>query len=258
MIASFFAIIITLFSGSQNFASASTLTNLNKTNHISKAALCSGPFLTPFCGKIMGKCLITEKDTTGVRFEPQSSYGLVAAPKSIESENEDSEKPLFAYSYSVAKATPTPEVSYQEITPTPTVAVQSAVAYKVEAVEPPTTGGLSPEVIFSMVNQIRVNAGLAPFEKDDRLCALANERAPELYNEIYVNGNMHAGLARRQSSIPYWVTENMISQQTEQQAVNWWMNSPVHRSAIMGSYTHACVSCSGNNCAMLFSSFVSK
>lgn len=258
MIASIFAIILTIFSGSQNLASATTLSNLNKTNHISKADLCSGPFLTPFCGKILGKCSISHQSQSVVRFEPQSSYGIVAAPKSVGEETKESEKHLFAYSYSVAKASPTPEVSNQNITPTPTVSVQSAVAYNVEAAEPVVTGGLNPEVIFTMVNQIRTNAGLAPFEKDDRLCAIANERAPELYNEIYVNGNMHAGLARRQPSIPYWVTENMISQQTEQQAVNWWMNSPVHRSAILGNYSHGCVSCSGNNCAMLFTSFIPK
>ncbi len=199
--------------------------------------------------------MLSDKESNSLVFEPQVSYGIIAAPNSDSEEKEDN-KPLFTYSYSVAKASPSPAAQSQAVTPSPTVEVQSIVAYNDQPQS--STGGLNPEVIFSMVNQIRADAGLPQFAKDDRLCALANERAPELYNEIYVNGNMHAGLARRQPSIPYRVTENMISQQTEQQAVNWWMNSPIHRSAILGNYTHGCVSCSGNNCAMLFSSFVSK
>ncbi len=256
VIASILAIILTFYSGSQNFASATTQKIHNNKNSSAKAALCSGPFLTPWCGKIISTCTLEKRnisDPVSVASVPQKmTYELFAAP----AQNTDGtdKKPLFSYSYSVAQATPTPTAAV----PTPTVEVQAAVAYNTEVSPASSTGGLNPEVIFSMVNQIRTQNGLAPFAKDDRVCAIADARAPELYNEIYVNGNMHAGIARRQSEIPYWITENMISQNTEQQAVNWWMNSPIHRSAILGNHTHSCVSCSGNNCAMLFTSFIAK
>jgi uncharacterized protein YkwD len=216
--------------------------------------------MSPLCGKIEDICvpiknpsLVSEKATS----MPQKTANGLYTISSSKTE-EAFKKPVSSHSFDVAMATPTRTPSVT-ITPNPTVAVQAAVAYNTSPeVTPSTSGGLNPDTIFTMVNQIRVQNGLAPFEKSAEVCALANERAPELHAEIFVNGNMHAGLARRQPTIPYWITENMIHQNTEQQAVTWWMNSPIHRSAILGSHTNACVSCQGNSCAMLFTSFVSK
>jgi uncharacterized protein YkwD len=71
-----------------------------------------------------------------------------------------------------------------------------------------------------------------------------------------MSGHMHAGMARR--AFDYWVSENIIYNNTEQGAVNWWMNSPVHRSALLGDTKYACVACSGNSCSMIFTSFIPK
>jgi hypothetical protein len=119
-----------------------------------------------------------------------------------------------------------------------------------------SSGVLNAEVIFSMVNTIRINAGLSPFEKHPEVCAIVQSRAPELDNEIYGRSYMHAGFHSR--DLPFRATENMISQQTEQEAVNWWMNSAVHRSALLGSYKYACVACQGKSCAMIFSNLQPK
>lgn len=259
--ASILALTLTFFSGSQNFAFASTTTSHKTTQPSAKAALCSGPLLTPWCGKIIGTCKLGEGKQFGrsVALVPQEmSYEVLAAP--AQDKQADNEKPHFAYTYTVAQVSPTPTIvsTAKEVTPTPTVEVQAAVAYNDTVPSITQSGGLNSDVIFSLVNQIRASHGLEPFAVDDRVCAIANERAPELYAEIYVNGNMHAGLARRQPTIPFLVTENMISQNTEQEAVNWWMNSYIHRSAILGSHTHGCVRCEGNNCVMVFTSFIAK
>jgi uncharacterized protein YkwD len=252
VIASILAIAITFYSGSLTFASAATQSPQTK-NPITKTDFCSGFFTSPWCGKIDDICIpMLKTSDTGATLTsaPQKmANGLytITASKADDS----SKKPTFSYSYDVAVATPT-SVPVQT-SPSPTVAVQSAVAYNTAPETSQSTGGgLNPDVIFTMVNEIRAQNGLAPFTKNGELCALANERAPELHAEIFVNGNMHAGIARRQPGIPYRVNENMIHQNTEQQAVTWWMNSPIHRSAILGNYTNACVSCEGNSCAMLF------
>jgi uncharacterized protein YkwD len=259
VIASILAIALTIYSGSLTFATAST-NSLQNSNPSSKTDVCSGFFMSPLCGKNEDICIPMQKATLvdeKVTSIPQKTANGLFTISSSKTDNEV-KKPVASHTIEVAMATPT-RVPSTASSPTPTVAVQSAVAYNQNAeITPSTGGGLNAETIFSMVNQVRVQNGLAPLEKSPEVCAIANERAPELYAEIFVTGNMHAGFARRQPSISYWMTENMIHQNTEQQAVSWWMNSPIHRSAILGNYTHSCVSCQGNSCAMLFTSFVAK
>jgi len=67
---------------------------------------------------------------------------------------------------------------------------------------------------------------------------------------------MHAGFYGR--NLPFWATENLISMGSEQAALNWWLNSPVHRSAVLGSTKFACVACAGRSCSMIFSNLESK
>lgn len=118
------------------------------------------------------------------------------------------------------------------------------------------TSRLSIDTLYSMMNEHRAKIGLPAYEKVDKLCELARSRGPELDNEIYGDGTIHGGLISR--NIPYWLTENMISQDTEQQAFNWWLNSSIHRKAIEGDYKYACGICQGKSCAMLFTSYTPK
>lgn len=112
------------------------------------------------------------------------------------------------------------------------------------------SGGLNAAVIFALVNEERARAGLQAFSEHPVVCAIAQSRAPELENEIFGTSYMHAGFQARH--LPFHATENMISQQTEQAAVAWWMNSSVHRAAILGNTQYACVACQGKSCAMIF------
>lgn len=136
-------------------------------------------------------------------------------------------------------------------TTTPSPEVQGASA-QVQSIP----GGLNADAIFAMVNEHRAQMGLPPFQKSDNLTQIAKERTPELQNEMYGGAGMHAGFYNRH--LPYWATENIISQKTEADAVNWWLHSPIHRSAIEGNYTNASVACQGNNCSMIFTSFAPK
>ncbi|HRN95821.1 MAG TPA: CAP domain-containing protein [Candidatus Levybacteria bacterium] len=252
VIASILAIALTFYSGSLTFASAATQSPQTQ-NPMTKTDFCSGFFPSPLCGKIDDICIPVKKsaiqNASVISVPQKTANGLYTITTSKQEEKD--KRPAFSYTYDVAMATPTTAPTLTA-TPSPTVAVQSAVAYNTQEGAQPTGNGLNPDTIFTLVNQIRAQHGLAPFEKSAELCSLASERAPELYTEIFVTGNMHAGIARRQPNLPYRVNENMIHQNTEQQAVTWWMNSSIHRSAILGSYTHACVGCQGNSCAMLF------
>jgi uncharacterized protein YkwD len=150
------------------------------------------------------------------------------------------------------EVTPTPTPTNTP-TPTPTAApAQPASVLPSYA----TNGSLNAEVLFSMANQTRADAGLPAFEKHPDVCAVAESRKPEIENEVYGSSSIHAGFRAR--DLPFRATENMISQQTEDQAMSWWMNSSIHRAAILGSAKYACVACQNKTCAMIFSSLDPK
>lgn len=115
---------------------------------------------------------------------------------------------------------------------------------------------LNPDIIFNLINDYRTKLGLPVFEKEEKLCTLAKTRAEEGYREIFISGNLHSGLYNR--NLPYWITENLIYQKTEERALKWWLNSPIHRRAIQGSSKYSCLECFGNTCSELFTSYTPK
>jgi uncharacterized protein YkwD len=139
--------------------------------------------------------------------------------------------------------TPQPPTS----TPAPTPVSQGMPAL--------SNGGLNADKIFDLVNTHRASLNLAAFQRDDRSCQLAVSRAPEINHEIAA-GIMHQGLHAR--NLPYWNTENIISINSEEAAVKWWLSDYIHRVAIEGDYKYSCVACSGNSCAQEFTSYQPK
>lgn len=118
---------------------------------------------------------------------------------------------------------------------------------------------LNSEILFNMVNEHRIRIGIPALIKDDSLMQLAIVRAPELFDEIFVNGNMHSGFYARANSLGYYATENIIYNQSESGALNWWLNSPIHRAAIENAtHTHTGIACSGKTCAMIYTHFQAK
>lgn len=118
------------------------------------------------------------------------------------------------------------------------------------------TATLSAELLFSVINGYRSKIGLPPFEHDGGVCAVAESRREEIVNEIFVTHALHSGFYAK--NLPYWATENMIWQNDEIQALEWWLNSPVHKAAIEGSYKYACGVCNGQVCNMVFTSYEPK
>ncbi|MBI5045102.1 MAG: hypothetical protein HZC02_04190 [Candidatus Levybacteria bacterium] len=144
------------------------------------------------------------------------------------------------------------------VTPAPLPVVSPIIAASQTAIDSQVGSGsnLSAEVLYSIVNSYRAQVGLPAFQKDERICSVAASRAPELDGEIWVTHTMHAGFHAR--SLPYWATENVISMRTEQEALTWWLNSPVHRAALLGNWKYACIACSGKSCGMIFTNFDPK
>lgn len=140
--------------------------------------------------------------------------------------------------------------------PSPTKApVAKAVAASV-APQTNVSGGLNPEKLFGMVNAHRQSKGLAPLQKDDRVCSLAAARATEIAGEMAA-GTLHSGMYAR--NLPYWNTENAAAYGSEEADLSWWLNDGIHRQAIESpTHTYSCVACSGNYCVQEFTSFQAK
>ena len=114
---------------------------------------------------------------------------------------------------------------------------------------------LNSERIFELVNQYRTSQDLAPFERDDKVCELAQVRSTELRAELN-NGTIHSGLYGR--GLPYWIFENAKVGSNEEGTVAWWISSPLHHQSIVGDYKFSCVRCTGDHCSQLFTSFSPK
>ncbi len=121
------------------------------------------------------------------------------------------------------------------------------------AEKPPS---LNSDTLLDMINAHRASLGLPAYQKEEKLCSLAKERGPELYDEIFTSGNIHGGLYNR--NLPYWITENMKYGPDENDVFTWWMNSAIHKKAIEGNFLYSCGECYGNSCAQLFTSYVAK
>lgn len=113
----------------------------------------------------------------------------------------------------------------------------------------------STDIILQTINAVRAQFGKAPFEKNADLCAVAASRVPEIPIEV-ANGRFHSGLYEK--NLPYWITENMKYGSDEGGTVNWWLNSPIHRAAVLGNAKYSCGVCVGNACIQLFTSFEPK
>ncbi len=133
------------------------------------------------------------------------------------------------------------------VEPTATTSVPST------AEKPPS---LNSDLLLEMINNHRSTIGKPAYQKEDKLCSLAQERGPELYDEVFNTGNVHGGLYAR--NLPYWITENMKHGPNESDVFNWWMGSSIHRKAIEGDFTYSCGECYGNTCAQLFTSYQPK
>lgn len=154
------------------------------------------------------------------------------------------------------------ETKEPEITPTitpesaPTTIPTPIDDSSLPTVTPEPTGTLSASVLFELVNNYRKQINLAPLQQDERVCSVAASRMNEMPQEIRGVHALHQGFYAK--NLPYWATENMIYQHTEEAALRWWLNSPVHRSAIQGDYKYACGVCNGEVCDMIFTNYQEK
>lgn len=118
------------------------------------------------------------------------------------------------------------------------------------------TATLSADVLFDLTNSHRKDIGLSPFLHDKEVCSVAQSRKDEMVQEIFVTHQLHAGFYAK--ILSYFATENLIWNNSEAGALNWWLHSPIHKAAIDGNYKYACGVCNGDVCDMIFTNYDKK
>ncbi len=161
-------------------------------------------------------------------------------------------QPTFSPTSTPLPTTTTIPTATPTATPSPKPTTQPVIQSSSNA----PVGSLNADTLFTLINEHRATKGLSPFEKHADLCTIAQSRAPQLYDEIFVTKNVHAGFYAL--NLPYWTTENMAHYDTESVIMKWWLNSTIHRNAIEGSHRYTCGACQGKSCVQLFSSFIPK
>lgn len=116
-------------------------------------------------------------------------------------------------------------------------------------------GSSNADKLFQMANEHRSKLGKGAFEKDDRLCKIAEERAPQVDGELS-SGTLHKGF--KTLNLPYWATENIAAYQTIEEDFKFWIADYIHRIAIEGDHKYSCVACVSASCSQIFTNFVSK
>ncbi len=116
---------------------------------------------------------------------------------------------------------------------------------------PAVSAGESAE-LFGRINAYRVDHGLPAFQTTDRLCSMANTRAPEIPGEV-ATGTIHAGFTSRGWGYPD--VENAVGMGSVNANFAWWTNSGLHRGSILNpEFTYSCLACVNGNCVQIFSS----
>lgn len=120
---------------------------------------------------------------------------------------------------------------------------------------PLSPGNSNSEQLFQMVNDHRAKLGLKTFEKDERLCKIARDRAPQINTEL-ASGALHQGF--KALNLPYWATENIAAYQTIEDNLKFWLSDYIHKKAIEGDSKYSCLACEGSSCSQIFTSFIKK
>lgn len=111
---------------------------------------------------------------------------------------------------------------------------------------------IDEDVLWNLVNKHRSLLGLEAFTKDEHLCEIARERAPEIKLEY---DSPHKGFLERYNGLPFVLAENGTGGDNPEDALNRWINSPSHRAALNGSWTYSCIACAGHDCVQIFTSY---
>ena len=123
--------------------------------------------------------------------------------------------------------------------------------------EPETnTYEFSEDVLWGLTQDWRLANDGRAYVRDERLCAYADKRALEAVIDW-----SHDGFNEDVDWYYEWLGFDHIAENlsrgfdTEQDTLDAWLNSQLHRLNLEADYTNSCTKCSGNTCAQIFGAY---
>ena len=165
--------------------------------------------------------------------------------KPVEDSKESESKENSKESETKQKEEPISEKTETKASPSPSASPKTEV----------TLNSSNAEILFQMTNDHRAKIGKPAFEKEERLCKIAESRAPMVKSEL-ASGTLHKGF--KELNLNYWATENIAAYQTMSENFNFLITDYIHKKAIESDAKYSCTACTGTSCSQIFSSFVPK
>lgn len=111
---------------------------------------------------------------------------------------------------------------------------------------------LDEGVLWSLVQDWRVDQGLQTYTKDQRLCDLASARLPEI-KALFE----HDGWKEHIAGMEYVRIAENISRDysSESNTLDGWLLSPTHKASLDYPYSYSCIKCDGTYCVQEFGNF---
>lgn len=181
-------------------------------------------------------------------YEPTPKPSVLASAKPVE-ESEKEEIPEPSKKPESSKEPVKTEEKKENKSPAPSVSAAPSSSPAAALT------GSNADILFQMTNDHRAKIGKPAFEKEERLCKIAETRAP-MVNQELKSGTLHKGF--KEMNLPYWATENLAAYQTMKENFQFLVTDYIHRVAIESDHKYSCTACVGTSCSQIFSSFVSK
>lgn len=151
---------------------------------------------------------------------------------------------------------------YLAETPPEVSAPEASQEQPIEYVYRPT----DPEGVFEAVQDWRESQGLPRYTRSEDLCYYARKRdeVVERNYDLYGLDGAHNGFDALSSEVFSNTGFNHLAENlsdlapydnTPEEALRGWLDSPPHRQTILAPYTHSCVSCHANTCVQLFARY---
>lgn len=111
---------------------------------------------------------------------------------------------------------------------------------------------IDEKILWSLIQNWRLENNLQPYTKDQNTCNLAYIRTTETQTD-----NSHNGFWNHTKDfLNNGLAENLYyGSDKEQDILNGWLNSPKHRENLDYPYTHSCIHCLNNKCVQIFANY---
>lgn len=106
---------------------------------------------------------------------------------------------------------------------------------------------LSSEKLTKLVNEWRVKQGFQPYEKNEALCRIAEDRSKD-------GLDYHKGFREKYTGFPSIISENAATAPSETAAIYEWEYSPKHKENLSKPYRYSCIATKDNFAVQIFSS----